>query len=114
MKRLLLFVTAGFLIFGAAMMLSKRHVSCTDTAVLQSYYGAVVDRVIAECRERSRLRNGRIERAPVINGLKAAYFQLRRERLIGELVVQKIGKNEFLARYHLNRRFYADIRAPGS
>lgn len=101
---------AVFLIFGVVVTLSSRVVLNTDTAGVKSYYGFIIDRVITECRERSRLRDGRFERASVLNCLKAAYYTLRREDLIIELVAKKIGLSEYLTRYHLNRSFYETIR----
>jgi len=112
MKKTILIAMAGFLTFGAVVMLSSRNApdTDTDTASLKSYYGAVIDRVIAECRTRSRPRSGRIERASVFNCFKATYFRLRRNELIVDLLDKNIGKNEFLTRYHLNGNFHHAIR----
>jgi len=111
-KKTMLFVVAGFLLFGVTMTMTKRNTPLTGTAGLEAYYGAIVDRVIAECRLRSRLRSGLIEQAAVINCFKATFFERCRTRLITELVRRKIGRNAFLVRYHLNRRFYEAVRAP--
>lgn len=112
MKKAILLAMAGFLVFGAAVMLSSRNNPDTGTTGLKRYYGLIVDRVIMECQLRSRLRGGRIQQASVINCLKSTYFKLRRDHLIAELLGKKIGKNEFLTRYHLNGSFYATIRNP--
>jgi hypothetical protein len=112
MKKAILISMAGFLTFGVVVMLSSRNAPKTDTASLKSYYGAVIDRMITECRTRSRPRNGRIERASVFNCFKATYFKLRRNELIVDLLDKNIGKNEFLTRYHLNQSFYHTIRQP--
>ena len=110
MKQSIFSTMAVFLIFGAVVTLSSRVVPDTDTAGVKSYYGFIIDKVITECRERSRLRGDRLERASVLNCLKAAYFTLRREELIIELVAKKIGLSGYLTRYHLNRNFYEIIR----
>ncbi len=111
MQKTISFAMAGFLIFGVAVTLSSRIVPNTDTAGLKSYYGFIIDRVITECRQRGRLRNGRSERASALNCFKATFFKLRSDHLIVELVDKKIGKSELLTRYQLNKSFY---RHPGA
>ena len=110
MKKAILLAMAGFLIFGVAVTLSRWNVPEADTAGLKTYYGTIIDRVIIECLQKSGHRSGRFERASIFNCFKATYFKLRRRGLIVELMEKKIGKSEFLARYHLNRSFYQAIR----
>lgn len=112
MKKSILFAITGFLIFGAAVMLTRVCVSETDSVDLEAYYGNIIDRVITECQRKSRLRSDRIERVSVFNCFKATYFKLRRKDLIAELTNTNIVKNEFLTRYHLNRSFYETTREP--
>jgi hypothetical protein len=79
------------------------------TGQLNSYYGECIDREILQCQRKAAFiacESESLRRWARVHMLKAKYYKINKEELIGEMVAQRLDPEQYKIEYFLNKSFY--------